>query len=142
MATLNLANKEDWQLEENVLLAKHIAITKTLDSTSWAALKISGKTFSDNVKIEAQVTLDEESQGIGFLFSIPEADERRSLEEGYCLWLGSESHPSHRLFRNNVQVLEAKSIYLEPKKIHHIRIEKIEDQIRIYIDQLLKLSFH
>ncbi len=141
MATLNLANKEDWQLEENVLLAKHIAITKTLDSTSWAALKISGKTFSDNVKIEAQVTLDEESQGIGFLFSIPEADERRSLEEGYCLWLGSESHPSHRLFRNNVQVLEAKSIYLEPKKIHHIRIEKIEDQIRLYIDQLLKLSF-
>lgn len=141
MDSLNLSDREDWQLEENVLLAKHIAITKTLDSTAWAALKISRKSYADNVKIEATVRLEEESQGVGFLFSIPDADVRRSLEEGYCLWLGSQSHPSHRLFRNNVQVLEAKCIYLEPKVNHHIRIEKIEDQIRFYINDLLRLSF-
>lgn len=141
MASLNLSKQEDWQLEENILLPKHIAITKTLDSTSWAALKISHNAFVDNIKIEATVSLKKESQGVGFLFSLPEADERRSLEEGYCLWLGSKSHPSHRLFRNNVQVLEAKCIYLEPNTDYRIRIEKIEDQIKLYIDDLLKLSF-
>ncbi len=141
MATLDLQNSEDWLLEENILLAKHIAITKNLASTAWAALKISRKTFVDNIKIEADVRLDAESQGVGFLFSVPEADIRLGLEEGYCLWLGSASHPSHRLFRNNVQVLEANSIYLDPKKSHHIRIEKNEDQIRLYIDHHLKLNF-
>ena len=141
MASLDLEEAQDWQLEENVLLARHIAITKTLDSTTWAALKISRKAFVDNIKIEATVHLEAESQGVGFLFSVPEADIRRGLEEGYCLWLGSASHPSHRLFRNNVQVLEASSIYLDPKKSHHIRIEKSEDQIRLYIDHHMKLSF-
>ncbi len=141
MAHLSLSKQEDWQLEENILLPKHIAITKTLDSTSWAALKISRKAFIDNIKIETTVCLEKESQGVGFLFSLPEADERRSLEEGYCLWLGSKSHPAHRLFRNNVQVLEAKCIYLEPNTDYQIRIEKIEDQIRLYIDDLLKISF-
>lgn len=141
MATLDIQNSDDWQLEENILLAKHIAITKNLASTAWAALKISRKAFVDNIKIEAEVQLGAESQGVGFLFSVPEADIRRGLEEGYCLWLGSASHPSHRLFRNNVQVLEANSIYLDPKKSHHIRIEKNEDQIKLYIDHHLKLSF-
>lgn len=141
MTTLNLTDNEDWQLEENVLLAKHIAITKTLDSTSWAYLRISRKSFSDNIKIEASIRLEQDSQGVGFLFSIPEADIRKGLEEGYCLWLGSEMQPSHRLFRSNVQVLEANGAYLETNKTHSLRIEKIEDQIRVYIDDVLKLAF-
>lgn len=141
MATLDIQNSEDWQLEENILLAKHIAITKNLASTAWAGLKISRKKFVDNIKIEAEVRLPTESYGVGFLFSVPEADIRGGLEDGYCLWLGSASHPSHRLFRNNVQVLEASAIYLDPKKTHHIRIEKNEDQIKLYIDHHLKLSF-
>lgn len=140
MASLSLDQKEDWQLEENVLLAKHIAITKTLES-AWAYLRISRKAFSDNIKMEATLRLEEDSQGVGFLFSIPEADVRTSLEEGYCLWIGSKSHPSHRLFRSNVQVLEATDAFLEAGTSYTIRIEKIEDQIRIYIDDILKLSF-
>ena len=141
MASLNVTKKEDWQLEENILLPKHIAITKTLDSTSWAALKISESSFVDNIKLETRISLEEESQGIGFLFSLPDADERRSLEEGYCLWLGSKVDPGHRLYRNNVQVLEAKCIYLEPNIEYKIRIEKVEDQIKLFIDDLLKMSF-
>lgn len=141
MASMRLEEKKDWLLEENILLPKHIAISKTLDSTTWAALKISRKTFVDNVRIDATVCLEADSQGVGILFSIPEAEERRGIEEGYCIWLGSKSNPSHRLFRNNVQVLEAKRIFLEPKKKYAIRIEKIEDQIKLYIDDLLKLSF-
>lgn len=140
-ASLNLDDSNDWQLEENVLLAKHIAISKTLASTTWAALKISRKSFVNNVKIEATVKLEADSQGLGFLFSVPEADIRLGLEEGYCFWLGSQQHPSHRLFRNNVQVLEGSSLYLEPKKTYHIRIEKSEDQIKLFINNSLRISF-
>ncbi len=141
MASLDLHRKEDWQLEENILLAKHIAITKTLDTTSWTSLQISSKSFSDNVKIEATLVLEETSQGVGFLFSIPEADIRKSLEDGYCLWIGSKNAPSHRLFRTNVEVLESKGSFLEPRKAYAIRIEKVEDQIRFYVDDELKISF-
>jgi serine/threonine-protein kinase len=141
MADLDLNRKEDWQFQENILLAKHIAITSSLDVTEWAALMISRRAFTDNVRIEAQVRLGPDSQGIGFLLSVPEADERKSLEEGYCLWLGSAPHPSCRLFRRNVQVIEAKGVYLQPKVQHHIRIEKIEDHVKFYLDGQLKLSF-
>ncbi len=69
------------------------------------------------------------------------ADERNNLEEGYCLWLGSQNHPSCRLFRNNVQVMEAKSLFLQPKTWHHIRIEKVDDHLKFFLDGKLKLSF-
>lgn len=141
VSSIHLTHSEDWQLEENVLLAKHIAITRSLDSTSWAVLKLARKTFADNVKIEATVCLQEESQGIGFLFNIPEIDVRKGLEEGYCLWLGSASHPSHRLFRNNIQVLESKNSFLETGTTYRIRIEKIEDQIKLFIDDVIKIHF-
>jgi serine/threonine-protein kinase len=140
-ADLNRERKEDWQFQENILLAKHIAITRDLDVTEWAALMISKASFANNVRLEAEVRLDAESQGLGFLLSVPEADERKSLEEGYCLWIGSEKHPSCQLFRNNVQVIEAKMVYLHPKTWHQICIEKTDDHLKFYLDGRLKLSF-
>lgn len=141
ISPLDLDKTDDWQLEENVLLAKNIAISKNLDATSWAALKISKRAFSENIKIDATIQLKNGSSGFGFLFGIPEADVRRSLEEGYCLWLGSKTHPNHLLFRSNVQVLESRDAHLTPLEKHQIRIEKIEDQIRVFIDDKLTLSF-
>jgi serine/threonine-protein kinase len=138
MADLSLDRKEDWQFQENILLAKHIAITRSLDVTEWAALMISSKAFTENIRIEAEVRLGPKSQGIGFLFSLPEADERKSLEEGYCLWISTSFC---RLFRRNVQVVEAKGAFLSPRELHKIRIEKIEDHVKIYLDGQLKISF-
>ncbi len=140
-AELDLKRKEDWQFQENILLAKHIAITRSLDVTEWAALMISHGSFANNMRMEAEVRLGRSGQGLGFLISVPEADERSSLEEGYCLWIGSEKHPSCQLFRNNVQMLEVKHLYLQPKVWHQIRIEKIDDHLKFYLDGRLKLSF-
>ena len=81
-----------------------------------------------------------DGKGIGFLLSVPEADERKSLEEGYCIWLGSQKDPSCRLFRNNVQVMEAKGIFLKPGKEHRIRIEKAEEHLQFYLDGQLRLE--
>lgn len=131
---LNPHRKEDWQFQENILLAKNIAITQNLDVTDWVELMISKSAFANNMRIEAEVRLGEKGQGLGFLLSVPE--ERHSLEEGYCLWI---SHTACKLFRNNVQVLEAK--ILQPKTWHQIVIEKVDDHLKFFVDGRLKLNF-
>jgi serine/threonine protein kinase/tetratricopeptide (TPR) repeat protein len=141
LGELAIDRNEDWQFQENILLAKHIAITRSLDVTEWAALMISHKSFANNLRLDAKVRMGSEGQGLGFLISVPMEDERKSLEEGYCLWLGSEKNPSCYLFRNNVQVMEVKGLYLEEPLWHNIRIEKIEDHLKLFIDGELKLSF-
>ena len=141
LGKLDPHRKEDWQFQEHILLAKHIAITRSLNVTEWAELMISRRSFPDNLCIDAEVEMGAESQGIGFLFSVPEADARKSLEEGYCLWIGSEKDPSCRLFRNNVQVLEAIGVFPSPGSSHKIRIEKSEDHLKFFLDGQLKLSF-
>jgi len=140
LGELDLLNSEDWQFQEHILLAKNIAITRSLDVTEWAALAISSRSFPENIRMDAEVKMGSDGKGIGFLLSIPEADERKSLEEGYCIWLGSQKDPSCRLFRNNVQVMEAKGIYLKPGKNHQIRIEKVEEHLKFYLDGHLRLE--
>lgn len=140
-AQLDRNRKEDWQFQENILLAKHIAITRNLDVTEWAELMISRASFANNVCLDAQVFLGKKSQGIGFLLSIPEANERQSFEEGYCLWIDAEKDSSCRLFRNNLQVMEVKTLHLNPETWHQIRVEKSEDHVRFFLDGKLKMSF-
>jgi len=140
LGSLDLENAEDWQFQENILLAKHIAITRSLDVTEWAALAISRRSFPENIRIDAEVAAGPDCKGIGFLLSVPEAHERKSLEEGYCVWIGSQKDPSCRLFRNNVQVMEAKGVYLKPGEEHRIRIEKAEDHLKFYLDGEIRIE--
>lgn len=134
---LDLKRKSDWQFQENILLAKHIAITRNLDMTEWAELMISQTSFAHNVRLEAQIKVTEKSHGVGFLLCVPDAQERKTLEEGYCLWLGATC----QLFRNNVQVMSAADLYLMPNHWHQIAIEKVDDYVKFYLDGRLKLSF-
>lgn len=140
LGELDLTKEDDWQFQENILLAKNIAITRSLDVTEWAALAISRRSFPENIRMDAEVKMGMDGKGIGFLLSIPEADVRESLEEGYCIWLGSQKDPSCRLFRNNVQVMEAKEVYLKPGKEHSIRIEKSGDHLKFYLDGQLRME--
>lgn len=138
---LRLEKKEDWLFQENVLLAKHLAITHNFDVTQWAALSISRAAFADNVKMEVEVRLAQRGEGIGFLLNVPAPSERQSLEEGYCLWIGSETRPGCRLYRNNVLVLEVAKLFVPPKEWHRVEIEKLDDHLRFYFNGELKLSF-
>jgi len=140
-AELDLNRKEDWLLQEHVLLAKHLAITHNFDVTQWAALSISKASFSDNIRMEVTVRMAAKGEGIGFLVSVPAPNERESLEEGYCLWIGSESRPRCQLFRSNVQVMEVPKLFLGSQKWHSICIEKIDDHLKFYLDNELKLTF-
>ncbi len=133
-AELRPKRKEDWLFQENILLAKNIAITKSFDVTDWVELMVSKATFANNLRIETDVRLNEKGHGIGFLLSVPEAPQ--NLEEGYCLWIESDLC---KLFRNNVQLLEAK--ISELKSWAHIRIEKIDDHLKFFVNDKLMLKF-
>ena len=68
--------KGDWEFQENVLIAEHAAITRHTEVSDWVSLMISKASVTGNTKIEAEIKLGEKSNGIGFLLSIPEAEER------------------------------------------------------------------
>ncbi|MBF8262395.1 MAG: pknD [Parachlamydiales bacterium] len=130
MATLHPNQSDDWQFQENVLPAKHIAITRDLDETEWAVFMISKKSFASSVKIEANIKIFPASRGIGFLLNIPPVEDRRMLEEGYCLWL---TNKHCRLYRNNVQIFSvAHNLNMMERRL--LCFEKVEDVLKLFLD--------
>lgn len=141
IAELQVNRKEDWEFQENVLIAEHTAVTRGAEISDWVSLMISQASFTENTKIEAKVKLGEKSQGIGFLLSIPEAVERTNLNDGYCLWLGSDSHPSTKLLRSTVEVMHHPDIFLQRHDWYQIRIERIDQNIHFYLNNVLQFSY-
>jgi serine/threonine-protein kinase len=85
--------------------------------------------------------LGETGHGVGILLSIPEASDRNTITDGYCLWLGSDQHRSTKLLRSNVEVMQAPDIFLKRHQWARIRIEKIEKTIHLYLDDVLQFSY-
>ena len=141
IAELQVNNKEDWEFQENVLIAEHTAVTRGTEISDWVSLMISKVSFTENTKIEAKIKLGEKSQGIGFLLSIPEAAERIHLNDGYCLWLGSDTHRSTKLLRSAVEVIHPPEIYLQRHEWYTIRIERIDQNIHFYLNNFLQFSY-
>ncbi len=135
-AELYTTQKSDWEFQENVLLAKHTAITRSPDVMEWVGLMISQASFSGNTKVEAQVKIGKEGQGIGLLIAIPEALERQGLNEGYCVWMGRDCH----LFQNNVEMMSALDVSIDDHNWHDIRLEKVDNHLFVFIDS--KQVFH
>lgn len=139
---LDVGNKHDWEFQENILVAKHIALSRSADLMQWVNIMISKKGFSGNFKIETSLKLGAQSQGIGFLLNVPEAQERSGLlEDSHCIWIGSKDDPGCALFRSNVQILSAPDVYLAADTLYNIRIERIENHMRLYVDEKLILDY-
>ncbi len=141
IAELDIQRKSDWEFQENILIAEHIAITRSTDISEWVSLMISKTTFTENTKIEVDVTIGKNGHGIGFLLSIPEAAEREQLNDGYCLWLGSDLNKTTKLLRSTVEVIDSPEIYLEREKTHRVKIEKIDHNIHFYLNDQLQFSY-
>ena len=141
IAQLDIKDKDDWEFQENILIADHVAVTRITEETEWVSLMISTQSFVGNTKIEADVCLREECHGVGFLLSIPEETERNHFNEGYCLWLGSDTDRTTRLLRSGVEVVHAPDIFIKHKQWTKIRIEKIEKSIHLYINDVLQFSY-
>lgn len=132
--TLNVNKKTDWEFQENILIAEHTAITRVAEISEWVHLMISKSSFAENILIETELTLGKKSHGIGLLFNIPEAPERESLNDGFCLWLSSNKEYPSKLLRTSIEVLPLNEIYLENQVPYKIKIEKIDHTITLCIN--------
>jgi serine/threonine-protein kinase len=137
-SVLQLDNREDWLLQENIALAQHRALMRDIESVEWVNLMISKAQFPGNILIETTLTLKEENKGIGFLFCVPETNITRALDESYCLWF---SEDGVRLYRSNVEVFHTESVVLEKGRPYRIRISHIDNHIRLFIDGVQKFGF-
>lgn len=141
IAELNINTKSDWEFQENVLIAEHMAITRATEVSDWVSLMISKASFAENTKVEAKVRIVNNGEGLGFLLSVPEAAQRVHLNNGYCLWLGSDLNKSTKLLRTTVEVLQAPEIYLKRNEWVQVRIEKIDNNIHFYLNDTLQFSY-
>lgn len=140
---LDINTKDDWQFQENVLLTEHLALTRATETSEWVSLMISKEGYSGNMKLEARLRVGEIGQGIGLLFSVPESMDIRHLTDGYCLWLAAENEhvKTTKLLLSSVSVLEAPQIVLKNNQWHTVRLEKVEDQVSFYLDDILRFSY-
>lgn len=139
--TLELDRPSDWEFQENVLLAKHMAVSRISNVMEWVMLMISKESYSGNMKIEMVLEIEKDCQGIGFLLCVPEPSERKGLEDGYCLWIGTKKNPSCSLFRSNVEVMHIPEVALKPERTYKVAIEKLENNVRLTIDGNPILSY-
>ncbi len=136
-ATLSIDRKTDWKFQENIPLAKHIAITRATDLIEWVSMMISNASFSGNIKLETKIFLESTSNGIGFLLNIPEPEVKKGLEDGYCLWINS----SIKLFRSNVEVMHIPDRALTRQQEHLIQIEKTDNHLRLFVNGVLLFDY-
>lgn len=141
IAELNINQKTDWEFQENVYIAEHVALTRGTEASDWVSLMISKDSFQETIKIEAKVKINEQGNGIGFLLSIPETAERQHLNDGYCLWVGTENNRSTKLLRSTLEVMNATDVYLKHNEWYDIRIEKIENNIHLFLNNVLQFSY-
>ena len=141
IAELNIHQKKDWEFQENVFIAEHVALTRGTEASDWVNLMISKDSFQETIKIEATVKIGEKGNGIGFLLSIPEAAERQHLNDGYCLWIGTESNRSTKLLRSTVEVMNAHDVFFKHNEWYDVCIEKIENNIHVYLNNNLQFSY-
>lgn len=138
---LDITESGDWEFQEHVLIAEHVAITRAQDLSDWVNLMISKASFSENTRLEATVRIDDEGSGIGFLLSVPEPAEREHINDGFCLWIASDLTRTTRLFKSTVEVVSAREVYIKRGEWTKIRIEKIGNNLHLYLNNTLQFSY-
>ncbi|MEI8365589.1 MAG: protein kinase, partial [Parachlamydiaceae bacterium] len=141
IAQLDIHKKSDWEFQENVFIAEHVALIREADPANWVNLMISKDSFQETIKIDVKIKIGEKCHGVGLLLNIPEAAERHHINDGYCLWLGTESTRSTKLLRSMVEVISSPDCFLTCSKWHLVRIEKVENKIHVYLDNVLQFSY-
>lgn len=137
-ANLTLQNSNDWQFNKNILVSKQVAISRKDNLDECLNLLVSKQAFSNNLKIEADITLNKWSNGIGFLLNVLKNQDSFKIEEGYNLWFNTNTKKSEFL-RSNVLIYQD-TLNLIADKSHNLIIEKVEDRLNIYIDNNLIFS--
>ena len=138
---IQMHNKKHWEIQENIFIAEHTAITRSTEISNWVHIMISKISFPENIRIEAKLKINHTGSGLGFLLSIPETSERKQLNDGYCLWVSSNTKQSTKLLRSTVEVIHSPEVILQKEKWYHISIEKIDNNIHFYLNYELQFSY-
>lgn len=133
--TLSTDREDDWEFQENIVLAKHIAITKQTDVMEWVMLMISRASFTGNTRFSWEYTPGTSQTGFGFACMIPEPDRRTSLEDGYVIWFNE----GIALYRTNVEVASVETSALSSHAI--ITVEILDNTLNVYLDSTLALTY-
>lgn len=141
MATLQVDCKNDWEFQENVLISEYSAITRSPEEFGWFSLMISKESFANNLMFSAKVRIGDAGHGIGFLFNVPESSKRIYINDGYCLWLGSDRNRSSQLSCSAIEVMHVPEVILQRNQWHLICVEKRDNTIYVYIDDILQFSY-
>ncbi len=138
---LTINNKACWEFQENILLAKHIAITRSTDIMEWVSLMVSKHSFGGNIKVELAIKLGKAGSGIGLIVNVPTPAERKDLMDGYCLWIGSEDNPGLKLFCSNIEVTSMPDIFLKKNENQTLHVEKTENHLRFFLNGALVCDY-
>jgi eukaryotic-like serine/threonine-protein kinase len=133
LSILNVQQPADWSFQENITLAKQLALTHQTDMVEWVNMMISKNGFSGNIRIETKVRFKKEGQGIGFLLALPETTPS-CIDNGYLLWIGSHHNPIAQLFHSQVEVLRQDNLELQEEVWHVLKIEKQDLHVRLFLD--------
>lgn len=139
--TLDLSDKDDWEVQENILSSNLSAFGFGHKSLSWKYLMIAKEKITGNIKIDSRITLKAKSAGVNFCFSIPEKEDRKDLEEGYSLHIGSENNKGITLKHSKIILLDKPQCFLKDGVESHIVIEKKDQKISLFIDDVKIFSY-
>ena len=139
--TLEITEKDDWEIQENILSSSLSSFGFGHKSLSWKYLMIAKERIGGNQKIAATISLKASCAGVDFCFCIPEKNDRKDLEEGYSLHIGSKNHPGISLRRSKIILFDEPSAFLKEDVPTHISIEKKDQIISLFIDDVKIFSY-
>ncbi|MFY9715498.1 MAG: protein kinase [Candidatus Rhabdochlamydia sp.] len=133
---LNINRKQDWSFQENILLTKHLAITRSPEVLEWLQIMISNDSFTGNIRIETEIYIQSLSEGVGLLFVSSEVNKQGSVREKYCVWL-STCPMSCRLFYGNAEVMTVNDLDIPENAALNVRIDKMDNHLYVYLNHML-----
>lgn len=139
--TLQVNRKKDWEFQENVLISKHLAVTRLAEAATWLFIMVSKASFSETIRLHTRLRIGKGGAGIGFLLNVPEAPERETPLSGYCLWLGTEEEPYTQIFRNTVEAMRLDDLSLKKETWHELVLEKSGNHITLILDGVQRLKY-
>ncbi len=140
--TLDLTDNEDWEIQENILSTNLSSFGFGHRSLSWKYLMIAKEKVPSNNKISCTLSLKKESAGVNFCFNIPDKVDRRDLEDGYSLHIGSLNHKGVSLKRSKVILFEKPEVYIKEDEPSLISIERQDQQISLSINDELIFTYN
>jgi len=141
LSNFHINRESDWQFQENILLAKHMAISRYAGVMEWVMLMLSKESYSGNIQLKTKVKLKKSCLGLGFLMCIPEVTKHKGIESGYLVWIGSKSHRGCKFLRSNVEVINLYNTYLNPEQYYTLSLERKDHIFRFFIDDRLVVSY-